>query len=103
MFSRTDAQNLNTLWVIDTVPFNAEARKLPIANALSAEWAPDGSARVAFTVGDKTEAAPGWKAYSDLNIATLHAITESLQVVDTDIQTQTVRITPTPLPSDTPP
>ena len=94
---------LNTLWVIDTVPFNAEARRVPIENALYAQWAPDGSARVAFTIGERTEGAPGWKAYNDLNIATLYGVTETLEVSDTDIQTQTIVVTPTPLPSDTPP
>lgn len=94
---------LNTLWIIDTVPFNAEARRVPIENALYAQWAPDGSARVAFTIGERTEGAPGWKAYNDLNIATLYGITETLEVTDTDIQTQTIVITPTPLPSATMP
>lgn len=103
LFSRTDAQKLNTLWVIDTVPFNAEARRVPIENALYAQWAPDGLALVAYTSAVKTQGAPGWNAYNDLNIATLYGITETLQVSDTDIQTKTVLVTPTPLPSDTPP
>lgn len=99
----TGSPALNTLWVIDTVPFNAEPRKLPIENALYAQWAPDGSAQVAYTKGERTQGAPGWKAYNDLNIATLYGVTETLEVTDTDIQTQTVRVTPTPRPSDTPP
>lgn len=98
-----DAPTLNSLWVIDTVPFNAEARRVPIDNVLSAQWAPDGSARVAYTGGEKTQGAPGWKAYNDLEIAALYGITEAIQVADTDIQTETVLIHPTPLPSDTPP
>lgn len=103
LFSRADAQKLNTLWVIDTVPFNAEARRVPIENALYAQWAPDGSAMIAYTSAEKTQGAPGWNAYNDLNIATLHGITESIQISDTDIQTKTILITPIPLPSDTPP
>lgn len=95
--------HLNTLWIIDTVPFNAEARRVPIENALYAQWAPDGSARIAYTRGEKTQGAPGWKAYNDLNIAALYGITETLEVTDTDIQTQTVLVTPTPLPSATMP
>ena len=98
-----DSPELNTLWIIDTVPFNAEPRQIPIKNALYAQWAPDGSSHVAYTAGEKTQGAPGWKAYNDLNIATFYGITETLQVGDTNIQTQTVRVTPVPLPSDTPP
>lgn len=93
---------LNSLWVIDTVPFNAEARHVPVENALYAQWAPDGSARVAVTHGEKTQGAPGWKAYNDLDIVTLFGITETLFITDTEIQTQTITITPTPRPSDTP-
>lgn len=103
LFSRTDQEKLNTLWVIDTVPLNAEARRVPIENALYAQWAPDGSALVGYTTADKTLGAPGWKAYNDLNVATLSNITETLQVTDTDIQTQTIAITPMPLPSATMP
>ena len=40
--------------------------------------------------GERTQGVPGWKAYNDLNIATLYGITETLQVGDTNIQTQTV-------------
>jgi hypothetical protein len=98
-----DSPALNTLWVMDTVPFNAEARRVPIENALYAQWAPDGSAQVAYTGGERTPGAPGWKAYNDLVIATLYGVTETFQVTDTDIQTRTFRVTPTPRPSDTPP
>jgi hypothetical protein len=94
---------LNILWVIDTVPFSAQARPVFITDALYAQWAPDGSGRVAFTTGARTAGAPGWKAYNDLNIATLYGMTETLRVTDTDIQTKTVLVTPTPVPSDTPP
>ncbi|HZQ10853.1 MAG TPA: G5 domain-containing protein [Anaerolineae bacterium] len=108
LFSRNVGANaapsaLNTLWMIDTVPFNAEARRVPIDNALYAQWAPDGSAVIAYTTGERTPGAPGWKAFNDLNVAKLNGVTETLQVIDTDIQTQTIRITPTPRPSDTPP
>lgn len=103
LYSRAEPDKLNTLWLIDTVPFNAEARRVPIENVLFAQWAPDGSARVAYTRGEKTLGAPGWKAYNDLEIAALYGITETLEVTDTDIQTETVFINPTPLPSDTPP
>lgn len=101
--SRPLSGSLNTLWIIDTVPFNAEARRVPLENILSAQWAPDGSAFVAYTGGEKTQGAPGWKAYNDLNIAAVYGITETFQVTDTDIQTETVWINPTPRPSDTPP
>lgn len=108
LFSRSAGTNaaasaLNSLWLIDTVPFNAEARRVPIDNVLYAQWSPDGSALIAYSGAEKTDGAPGWKAYNDLNIAALRGVTETLQVTDTDIQTQTVRVTPTPLPSDTPP
>lgn len=96
-----DAGGLNTLWVIDTVPFNAEARRVPLDNVLYAQWAPDGSARVAYSGGERTPGAPGWKAYNDLTLAALYGVTETLQVQDTDIQTRTVTIYPTPRPSDT--
>jgi len=101
--TETDAPTLNTLWIVDTVPFNAEPRRVPIENALYAQFAPDGSAFIAYTRAEKTQGAPGWKAHNDLNIAALYGVTETLQVSDTDIQTRTVRVTPTPLPSDTPP
>ncbi len=94
---------LNTLWIVDTVPLSAEPRRVPIDNVLYAQWAPDGSAVIAYSSGERTPGAPGWKAYNDLNLATLYGITETLQVSDTDIQTRTVLVTPVPLPSDTPP
>lgn len=103
LYSRASAEGLNTLWIVDTVPFNAESRRVPIDNALYAQWAPDGSAQIGYTTAERTEGAPGWKAYNDLVVATLSGITETLQVTDTDIQTQTVTIIPTPLPNDTPP
>ena len=107
LFSRraadASASDLNTLWLIDTVPLNAEARRVPIENALYAQWAPDGSARVAYSRGEKTLGAPGWKAYNDLAIANLYGITETVQVTDMDIQTQTVVIVPTAFPQDSPP
>ncbi len=109
LFSRTAGKEdptspkINSLWVVDTVPFNAEPRRVPIENALYAQWAPDGSGRIAYTTGERTQGAPGWKAFNDLKIATLYGVTETLEVTDTDIQTQTIRVTPVPLPSDTPP
>jgi hypothetical protein len=103
LYSRAEQDKLNSLWLIDTVPFNAEARRVPLENVLSAQWSPDGNAFVAYTRGEKTDGAPGWKAYNDLEIAALYGITEAIQVTDTDIQTETVLINPTPLPSDTPP
>lgn len=103
LYSRAETDKLNSVWLIDTVPFNAEARRVPLENILSAQWAPDGSAFVAYTGGEKTQGAPGWKAYNDLNIAAVYGITETFQVTDTDIQTETVWINPTPLPSAPPP
>ncbi len=103
LYSRAESDALNSLWLIDTVPFNAEARRVPLDNVLAAQWAPDGSALIAYTRGAKTDGAPGWKAYNDLEIAALYGVTETLQVTDTDIQTETVMVYPTALPNDTPP
>lgn len=101
LYSRRAATNaapsaLNTLWLIDTVPLNDTARRVPIDNVLAAQWAPGGSAVVALTTGERTPGAPGWKAFNDLIIAVVKGITETQQVIDTDIQTQTVTIAPTP-------
>jgi len=102
VYSRATQAELNSLWLIDTVPFNAQARRVPIDNVLFAQWAPDGAALLAYSGGVKTDGAPGWKAYNDLNLAALYGVTETLQVTDTDIQTETIRIVPTPIPDAAP-
>lgn len=99
LFSRSGVDRLNSLWLLDTVPLHEAPRRVPIDNVLYAQWAPDGSARIAFTSGAKTPGAPGWKAYNDLHIATLYGITETVQLTDTEIQTRTVTVTPPGTPT----
>jgi hypothetical protein len=59
---------------------------------LYAEWAADGSPRIAYSTGEKTPGAPGWKAHDDLNVATLTGISETLAISTT---TATVPLTGT--------
>lgn len=67
--------SLNTLWMVDTVILGEKPRHIPIDNLLYAQWAPDGSNRIAYSTGEKTPGAPGWKAHNDLFIATLETTT----------------------------
>jgi hypothetical protein len=66
---------LNSLWLADTVIVGEKPRRLPLDNLLYAQWAPDGSNQIAYSTGEKTPGAPGWKAHNDLFIATVGEIT----------------------------
>src|SRR5207244_3157557 len=61
LFTRTGATNLNTLWLADTVILEEKPRRVPLDDLLYAQWAPDGSNQVAYSTGEKTSGAPGWK------------------------------------------
>lgn len=66
---------LNTLWIVDTVVVGDPPQSLGIEGALWAEWVPDpsglGTTRIAYGTGERTPAAPGWKAHNNLRLYSL--------------------------------
>jgi len=71
LFSRGADENssaLNSLWLMDTLVLDETPRPLGIADALFAQLAPDGRT-LAYSTGEKTFGAPGWKARNDLWLA----------------------------------
>jgi resuscitation-promoting factor RpfB len=80
IFTRSSAaanggpSQLNSLWLVDTLVLGEKPRRLPLDNLLYAQWASDGSNQIAYSTGEKTGGAPGWKARNDLYIATLSGI-----------------------------
>lgn len=99
LFTRAEPDHLNSLWLVDTVPFDAKPRRVPLDDLLYAQWAGSGSGLIAYSTGEKTPGAPGWKAHNDLFLAALSGVTETVQLTDTDITTRTVTLTPTPAPT----
>ncbi len=73
LFSRKNAQGLDSLWTVDTVLIGEKPHRLPLDNLLYAQWGPDGSNRIAYSTGVRTDGAPGWKANNDLYIADLRS------------------------------
>lgn len=63
------SSELNSLWLMDTLVLDESARPVSITNALFAQLAPDGRS-LAYSTGEKTSGAPGWKAHNDLWLAT---------------------------------
>jgi hypothetical protein len=59
----------NELYLLNVVVIDEKPRRLPMANVLWADWAPDGS-QIAYSTGDKS-GSPGWKANNDLWLATM--------------------------------
>lgn len=80
IYTRSGTDKLNSLWLADTVILGEKPMQLPLDNLLYAQWAADGSGRIAYSTGEKTGGAPGWKAHNDLSIATLHGITSTLPI-----------------------
>jgi Tol biopolymer transport system component len=71
LFSRAadeTSNSLNTLWLMDTLVLGEAPRALSVNDVLYAQLAPDGRA-IAYSTGEKTQGAPGWKAHNDLWIA----------------------------------
>ncbi len=71
LFSRGADENsnsLNSLWLMDTLVLDESARPLGVNEVLSAQLAPDGRT-LAYSTGEKTFGAPGWKAHNDLWLA----------------------------------
>ncbi len=73
LFSRAGqaADVLNTLWIIDTLVVGETPRALPFQNVMFAQLAPDARS-LAYSTGERTPGAPGWKAHNDFWIAPLH-------------------------------
>jgi resuscitation-promoting factor RpfB len=71
---------LNSLWLADTLVLGEKPRRIPLDNLLYAQWALDGSNQIAYSTGEKTEGAPGWKARNDLYIASLDGIATTLPI-----------------------
>ncbi len=72
LYSRAGAENstvLNSVWLVDTL-VNDPPRQLPLQDVLYAELSGD-ARTVLYSTGEKTAAAPGWKANNDLWKATL--------------------------------
>jgi len=65
LFSRHDENALNTLWWVDTLVLGETPRPLPVNDVLFAQIAPDNKS-IAYSTGEKTPGAPGWKARNDL-------------------------------------
>ncbi len=65
LFSRDAPNALNAVWLMDTVVLGETPRALPIHDALTAQLSPDAKT-IAFSTGEKTPGAPGWKAHNDL-------------------------------------
>lgn len=80
IFTRAGSENLNTLWLADTAILGERPRRIPLDDLLYAQWAPDGSSQIAYSTGEKTPGAPGWKAHNDLFIATLGNISATLPI-----------------------
>ncbi len=73
LFSRAaeaSSKSLNTLWIMDTLVLGEMPRALPISDVLFAQLAPDARS-IIYSTGEKTDAAPGWKANNDLWLASL--------------------------------
>lgn len=72
-FTRADnPKELNSAWVVNTVLLDERPRDLALANLLYAQWQRDPATRgLAYSTGDKTPGAPGWKAHNDLQVASL--------------------------------
>ncbi len=73
LFSRaadSNSNGLNTLWLIDTLVLGEAPRALPINDVLYAQLSPDARS-IAYSTGEKTPGAPGWKAHNDLLVAPL--------------------------------
>lgn len=83
IYTRAGADKLNSLWLVDTVILGEKPRQVPLDNLLYAQWAADGSGRIAYSTGEKTPGAPGWKAHNDFLIATLEGITSTLPITST--------------------
>lgn len=68
LFSRFADENvgaLNSLWLIDTLILGEVPRQLPVNDVLFAQLSPDARS-IAYSTGEKTPGAPGWKAHNDL-------------------------------------
>ena len=80
LYTRATTEGLNSLWLADTVILGEKPRRIPLDDMMYAQWAPDGSSQIAYSTGEKTGGAPGWKAHNDLFVATLENITSSLPI-----------------------
>ncbi len=75
LFSRAEeesSKSLNNLWIMDTLVQGESPRALPVRDVVYAQMAPDARA-ILYSTGEKTTAAPGWKASNDLWLAPLSA------------------------------
>jgi hypothetical protein len=80
IFTRAGTENLNSLWLADTVILGEKPRPIPLDNLLYAQWASGDSSQIAYSTGEKTAGAPGWKAHNDLFIAALGDLTSTLPI-----------------------
>ncbi len=73
LFSRVaddQSTGLNTLWLINTLVLDETPRALSVDDVLFAQLSPDARS-IAYSTGERTPGAPGWKAHNDLLIAPL--------------------------------
>jgi resuscitation-promoting factor RpfB len=68
LFSRAEENKFNSLWVVDTLVVGETPRALNVSDVMWAQLSPDARA-LAYSTGEKTEGAPGWKAHNDLWVA----------------------------------
>jgi WD40 repeat protein len=68
------AEEINTLWVVNTENESPHAVDLNIKNVINfAAWVPGAGLSVAYSTVEPRSTAPGWQANNDLQIATLGA------------------------------
>ncbi|MGE5262725.1 MAG: G5 domain-containing protein, partial [Acidobacteriota bacterium] len=73
LFSRAaeaGGESINTLWLIDTLVLGESPRALSVGDVLYAQLSND-ARTIAYSTGEKTPGAPGWKAHNDLWVAPL--------------------------------
>ena len=72
LFSRARADALNSLWIVDTLVANDAPHAFAerVNDVVWAQLSPDARA-LAYSTGEKTPGAPGWKARNDLWVAPL--------------------------------
>ena len=68
--AQLNAPTLNSLWIVDTLVIGETPRALNINDVIWAQLSPDIHS-IAYSTGEKTPGAPGWKARNDLWIAPL--------------------------------
>ncbi len=70
LFSRVDENALNTLWLVDTLFSTNRRADCPCAMCCSRNLSADARS-IAYSTGEKTPGAPGWRAHNDVTLVSL--------------------------------